>query len=185
MNGPAMRPIIVAAFLVAACTPTAPPRATTVPPDDGARSFRDRPPDPIGAAAPGSRTCNQNDDCGAGEQCFAPDFVPGRGAAPQCQSDAHCGPDSICSGGLCSPRCKIDQCGVASRCAANGHCEPLPCNDSHAPACPQNHRCDRVSGVCMRMACSSSSACDLGPCWQGRCFLHGGFCMNRNYCCPP
>ncbi|HUJ62867.1 MAG TPA: hypothetical protein VLX92_30400 [Kofleriaceae bacterium] len=148
---------------------------------------RPQPADPV-ASPPGRRSCTRVSDCESGENCFAPDFTPGRGAAPECQSDGDCarreGPAYVCGGDTCVPACKDDaSCGPAMACRAR-HCRQLPCTDPKAARCPMNMRC-APSGDCVRMTCTAPAQCDTGVCWNGQCFAHGGTCAPASYCCPP
>lgn len=144
------------------------------------------PPDPLGPDRPnGARSCNVDSDCKGGERCFAPDFSPSGGAAPQCQGDAQCTGGEVCLGKVCGPKCTPTSCGSGMRCNDAGHCEQLKCTDQAAPLCPMNSRCDQASGTCERVACSSASQCDQGVCWSGKCYAHSGYCMPAAYCCPP
>ena len=182
------------AVALAACSSAAPAPATstatstaTISSHTGSATLRapaGAPPDPIGPAYAGAKACYGEADCSNGDRCFAPDFTPGRGVAPRCQQDQQCGSNEVCGGYDCMPRCGPATCGAGMRCAANGHCEELPCSDPAATPCPQNERC-AASGACERIACRDASACDTGTCYQGRCFAHAGTCAPASYCCPP
>lgn len=134
------------------------------------------PADPLGTTRPGSRSCAETRDCKPGERCVPPDFQPASGTRTPCQADAQCLAAEVCEAPACVPRCAPDTCPAGQACRPDGHCAPPPCSDPGAPACPQNHRCDQASGRCQRQACTSRSQCDVGACYQGRCFSHDAYC---------
>ena len=179
---------LVLLLALLACGPM-PPHQTSGGGGEGTKIFRppnNAPPDPIGSERPnGARSCNVDGDCKGGERCFAPDFSPGGGAAPQCQGDAQCQNGEVCLGKVCGPKCTATSCGSGMRCADTGHCEQLKCTDQAAPLCAMNSRCDATSGACERVSCTSTSQCDQGVCWNGKCYGHSGYCMPASYCCPP
>jgi hypothetical protein len=157
------------------------------PPDRIARTgavASSAPPDPLGTRAPGDRSCANDRECNPGERCFEPNFRPGGGARPECEHDGQCPSGSVCDRGSCREPCTQDQCGPQQRCV-DRRCEPRRCDEPGMPICPRNHRCDRGSGSCARIACRSASDCDDGVCWNGTCFAHSGYCMPQSYCCPP
>jgi hypothetical protein len=185
---------LLALFALVSCshpldsaTTTTTNTTTTASGSGSATDPRPQPPDTLGMQFDG-KDCQSDSQCGQGETCFAPDFSPGGGAAPQCQSDTDCtsrGFGGVCGGRNCIPRCTDDaHCGANQVCNPNGHCTVRACNDPRADRCPQNHRCG-ASGSCERMACTSDSQCDTGVCWNKACYARSGKCAPQGMCCPP
>jgi hypothetical protein len=174
----------VALLAVIAAIACGPPRASpraTGPADADHRVLRppaNAPPDPLGTARPGDRSCAESRDCRAGERCVAPDYQVTGGASLPCQTDGQCASDQVCDAASCVPRCAADTCRAGETCRPDGRCAPPACTDPSAPVCPQNHRCDAPSGRCQRQACTSRSQCDVGACYQGRCFSHDAYCAS-------
>lgn len=168
----------VALLAPTACAPL-PPRPTTHTASPESRVQRpppNAPPDPIGTARPGDRSCTETRDCKAGDICFAPDYTPAAG--PPCQQNAQCPSGQVCTAGSCAPPCTATSCGLGHTCR-DGRCTPISCTDPQASICPQNFRCTPASGACERQPCTSRSQCDAGVCFHGQCFSHDA------YCAPP
>jgi Cys-rich repeat protein len=89
------------------------------------------PPDPLGTARPGNRSCAENRDCKPGDACFAPDFTP-PAAAPRCQQDTQCPSGQVCSGTTCASPCTPTSCGPGQECRAGGQCAPIAFTDARA-----------------------------------------------------
>ena len=142
------------------------------------------PPDPVGTTRPGDRSCTESRDCKAGETCFPPDRLPGA-PPPQCQTDAQCTDGQVCTASACVAPCTPNSCGPGQECREAGHCAPIACTDSRAAVCAQNFRCNPSSGACERIACTSRSQCDVGACFQGRCFAHDAYCLPPPPAAPP
>ncbi len=137
------------------------------------------PPDPIGTTRPGDRSCGESRDCKPGDACFAPDFEPVISTA--CRGDAGCAADQVCEKSGCTAACTDTSCPLGKICRRGGHCVPVPCTEPGAPACPLNSRCNGSSGNCDRMGCRARAECDVGACFQGRCYGHDAYCMPLGY----
>jgi Cys-rich repeat protein len=173
---------LVVLIVLAACSgPLTPPHATrnADPAPEVMRPPPNAPPDPIGTTRPGNRSCTENRDCRRGEVCLPPDHAP-PGPPPQCQTDAQCTTGEVCNDTACVAPCPQAPCSPGQACSEGGHCKLIPCNAPGALVCPQNHRCSTASGACERQTCTSRSQCDVGACFQGRCFAHDAYCMPQN-----
>lgn len=178
----AMRLVVLIAL--AACSgPTSPPiygrhSIDSSYEDQGPRVQRpptNAPPDPIGTQRPGERSCNDNHDCKPGEACVAPDFEPASSLA--CRADTGCPTNQVCEKSGCTAACTETSCPLGTLCRRDGHCAAVPCTEPSAPSCPMNSRCNRRSGNCDRMGCTSRAECDAGVCFQHRCYAHDAFCL--------
>jgi hypothetical protein len=180
-----MRLAVLLALLTACSGPISRPYETraAAPEARVQRPPTNAPPDPIGTARPGSRSCTENRDCKAGDTCFAPDFAPA--SASQCRADSGCTEGQVCERTGCVAPCTETSCSPGQLCRKDGHCMAIPCSDPQARACPQNSRCNTASGACDRQSCTSRAQCDSGVCFQGRCYAHDAYCMPQSYCCTP
>jgi hypothetical protein len=186
-----MRFVVLLALAALACGgPISPPigsQPQAAPPLESRiqRPPTNAPPDPIGTARPGNRSCTENRDCRAGDVCFSPDYQPRpaapAAAAPTCQQDAGCGEGQVCSATGCTATCTPTSCGSGQECRADGHCAAIACTGSHAPVCPLNSRCSPSSGTCDRQRCTTRAECDSGVCFQGRCYAHDAFCAPQSF----
>ena len=135
------------------------------------------------------KNCQEDAQCGAGEQCAAGVCEPTDGT---CSSNGDCNAGELCSTqGVCyTPSvtgCTSDaQCGASQRCSNDGACVAIDGGCTKNADCGDGFLCDPTALVCVedtRHLCTSDAEC-LGDevCVDGACQAPTPECVNENDC---
>ena len=130
----------------------------------------------------GTRLCRERDDCGQAMECYS----GGRPAVSPCGAcigpTSPCMTDDDCGNGVCEAfadpcscfaepafecraACTADSCTKGERCAANGHCETMLCNDGWS--CTDDERCNPEASRADVHGCEPIACADGWECREG------------------
>jgi hypothetical protein len=123
--------------------------------------------------------------CGSNQDCFGGELTCVNGICSQCGSNADCGNNGVCAGGVCFPNCSgiTGACSSGTMCVADFCCPPgnYPSHCTNTNQCNKGQLCVGNSCTCGKGSygaiCTTNADCASGSCLGSRCVNAGDNCF--------